>query len=58
MMNRKKLNKIQEKLVNGVGLISKEWDMVFEDDLYLHIVRKNMNPYEVKIIDKKRKAFC
>lgn len=58
MVNRKVLNKNQEKIVNEVGLFPHEWEEVFEDEIYLHIVRKNKNPSEVKIIDKKRKALC
>ena len=58
MVNRKALNKNQEKIVNEVGLFPHEWDVVFEDEFYLHIVRKKKNPSEVKIIDKKRKALC
>lgn len=55
MVNRKALNKNQEKIVNEVGLFPHEWEEVFEDEIYLHIVRKNKNPSEVKIIDKKEK---
>ena len=58
MVNRKALNKNQEKIVKEVGLFPHEWEEVFEDEIYLHIVRKNKNPSEVKIIDKKRKALC
>lgn len=58
MVNRKALNKNQEKIVNEVGLFPHEWEEVFDDEIYLHIVRKNKNPSEVKIIDKKRKALC
>ena len=58
MINKKELNKIQEKIVQEVGLFPHEWDVVFEDEFYLRIVRKKKNPSEVKIIDKKRKALC
>lgn len=57
-MNRKVLNKSQENIVHEVGLFPHEWEVVFEDDCYLHIVRKNKSPSEVKIIDKKGKAIC
>lgn len=42
MKQPKKLTLSQKKLLVDLGLSPKEWMNLFEDDLYLHIVKKDM----------------
>jgi hypothetical protein len=51
----KELTKAQEKLVNSVGLLHTEWLCTFEDAAYMHLIKKESNPAEIKIIDKKKR---
>lgn len=50
MKQPKKLTRDQKKLLVDLGLFQKEWMNLFEDDLYLHIVKKDGS--DRKIIDK------
>jgi hypothetical protein len=50
MKQPKKLTRDQKKLLVDLGLFQKEWMNLFEDDLYLHIVKKDSS--DRKIIDK------
>lgn len=50
MKQPKKLSLKNKKLAVEVGLDPSEWMNLFEDDLYLHIVKKNSS--DRKIIDK------
>lgn len=49
MKQPKKLTLSQKKLLVDLGLSPKEWMNLFEDDLYLHIVKKDSS--DRKIID-------
>ena len=57
MKQPKKLTRFQKNLVDKVGLFPTEWMCFYEDNEYLHIIRK-ADPGEIKIIDKNRKALC
>lgn len=50
MKQPKKLSLKNKKLAVEVGLNPSEWMSLFEDDLYLRIVKKNSS--DRKIIDK------
>ena len=54
MKQPKKLTRQNEILLEKVGLNPEEWINLLEDNLYLHIVRKNSDKRVVKIIDKKK----
>ncbi len=55
MKQPKKLTLSQKKLLVNLGLSPKEWMNLFEDDLYLHIVKKDSS--DRKIIDKTRRTI-
>ena len=55
MKQPKKLTRDQKKLLVDLGLNPKEWMNLFEDDLYLHIVKKD-SP-DRKIIDKEERVI-
>ncbi|WP_270217619.1 DUF6906 family protein [Dorea longicatena] len=55
MKQPKKLTLNQKKLLADLGLSPKEWMNLFEDDLYLHIVKKDSS--DRKIIDKTRRTI-
>lgn len=55
MKQPKKLTLSQKKLLVNLGLPPKEWMNLFEDDLYLHIVKKDSS--DRKIIDKTRRTI-
>lgn len=55
MKQPKKLSLKNKKLAVEVGLNPSEWMNLFEDDLYLHIVKKNSS--DRKIIDKTRRTI-
>ena len=50
MKQPKKLTRDQKKLLVDLGLNPKEWMNLFEDDLYLHIVKNDSS--DRKIISK------
>ena len=50
MKQPKKLTRDQKKLLVNLRLSPKEWMNLFEDDLYLHIVKKDSS--DRKIISK------
>ena len=50
MKQPKKLTRDQKKLLVDFGFNPKEWMNLFEDDLYLHIVKKDSS--DRKIISK------
>ena len=54
MKQAKKLTRQNKILLEKVGLNPEEWINLLEDNLYLHIVRKNSDKRVVKIIDKKK----
>ena len=54
MKQPKKLTRQNKILLEKVGLNPEEWINLLEDNLYLHIVRKNPDKRVVKIIDKKK----
>ena len=54
MKQPKKLTRQSKILLEKVGLNPEEWINLLEDNLYLHIVRKNSDKRVVKIIDKKK----
>lgn len=54
MKQPKKLTRQNKVLLEKVGLNPEEWINLLEDNLYLHIVRKNSDKRVVKIIDKKK----
>ena len=54
MKQPKKLTRQNKILLEKVGLNPEEWMNLLEDNLYLHIVRKNSDKRIVKIIDKKK----
>lgn len=54
MKQPKKLTRQNKILLEKVGLNPEEWMNLLEDNLYLHIVRKNSDKRVVKIIDKKK----
>lgn len=54
MKQPKKLTRQNKILLEKVGLNPEEWINLLEDNLYLHIVRKNSGERVVKIIDKKK----
>ena len=54
MKQPKKLTRQNKILLETVGLNPEEWMNLLEDNLYLHIVRKNSDKRVVKIIDKKK----
>ena len=54
MKQPKKLTRQNKILLEKVGLNPEEWINLLEDNLYLHIVRKNSDQRVVKIIDKKK----
>ena len=55
MKQPKKLTRDQKKLLVDLGLFTKEWMNLFEDDLYLHIVKKDSS--DRKIIDKEERVI-
>ena len=55
MKQPKKLTLSQKKLLVDLGLSPKEWMNLFEDDLYLHIVKKDSS--DRKIIDKEERVI-
>ena len=55
MKQPKKLTLSQKKLLVDLGLSPKEWMNLFEDDLYLHIVKKDSS--DRKIIDKEERGI-
>ena len=55
MKQGKKLTRDQKVLVSSAGLEESEWLCHFEDFLYLHLVKKDSNPAEIKIINKNKK---
>lgn len=55
LRDAKKLTKAQETLVDSVGLFHTEWLCLFEDAAYMHLLKKESNPAEIKIIDKKKR---
>ena len=55
MKQPKKLTRDQKRLLADLGLNPKEWMNLFEDDLYLHIVKKDSS--DRKIIDKTRRTI-
>lgn len=55
MKQPKKLTRDQKKLLVDLGLFPKEWMNLFEDDLYLHIVKKDST--DRKIIDKEERVI-
>ena len=55
MKQPKKLTLSQKKLLVDLGLSTKEWMNLIEDDLYLHIVKKDSS--DRKIIDKTRRTI-
>ena len=54
MKQPKKLTRQNKILLEKAGLNPEEWMNLLEDNLYLHIVRKNSDKRVVKIIDKKK----
>lgn len=54
LKDAKELNKKQEILVDSVGLYHADWLCTFEDAAYMHLLKKESNPAEIKIIDKKK----
>lgn len=57
MKQPKKLTRQNKILLEKVGLNPEEWINLLEDNLYLHIVRKNSDKRVVKIIDKKKRGI-
>ena len=55
MKQPKKLTLVNKKLLGELGLNPNEWMNLFEDDLYLHIVKKDSS--DRKIIDKTRRTI-
>ena len=55
MREIRELTKAQEILLGKVGLFHTDWLLLYEDKEYLHIVKKEKSPAEIKIIDKKNK---
>ena len=55
MKQPKKLILANKKLLGELGLDPNEWMNLFEDDLYLHIVKKDSS--DRKIIDKTRRTI-
>lgn len=55
MKQPKKLTLANKKLLGEFGLNPNEWMNLFEDDLYLHIVKKDSS--DGKIIDKARRTI-
>lgn len=55
MKQPKKLILANKKLLGELGLNPNEWMNLFEDDLYLHIVKKDSS--DRKIIDKTRRTI-
>ena len=55
MKQPKKLTLSQKKLLVNLGLSPKEWMNLFEDDLYLHIVKKDSS--DRKIIEKEERVI-
>lgn len=55
MKQPKKLTLSQKKLLVDLGLPPKEWMNLFEDDLYLHIVKNDSS--DRKIIDKEERVI-
>ena len=55
MKQPKKLTRDQKKLLVDLGLFPKEWMNLFEDDLYLHIVKKDSS--DRKIIDNEERGI-
>ena len=55
MKQPKKLTRDQKKLLVDFGFNPKEWMNLFEDDLYLHIVKKDSS--DRKIIDKEERVI-
>lgn len=55
MKQPKKLTLANKKLLGEFGLNPNEWMNLFEDDLYLHIVKKDSS--NRKIIDKTRRTI-
>ena len=55
MKQPKKLTLANKKLLGEFGLNPNEWMNLFEDDLYLHSVKKDRS--DRKIIDKTRRTI-
>lgn len=55
MKQPKKLTLAHKKLLGEFGLNPNEWMNLFEDDLYLHIVKKDSS--DRKIIDRARRTI-
>lgn len=55
MKQPKKLTLANKKLLGEFGLNPNEWMNLFEDDLYLHIVKKDSS--DRKTIDKTRRTI-
>lgn len=55
MQKGKEPNQAQEILINKAGLFHTDWLVRHEDDNYLHLVARNKDPSEVKIIDKEKR---
>ena len=55
MKQPNKLTLANKKLLGEFGLNPNEWMNLFEDDLYLHIVKKDSS--DRKIIDKTRRTI-
>lgn len=55
MKQPKKITLANKKLLGEFGLNPNEWMNLFEDDLYLHIVKKDSS--DRKIIDKARRTI-
>ena len=55
MKQPKKLTLANKKLLGELELNPNEWMNLFEDDLYLHIVKKDSS--DRKIIDKTRRRI-
>ena len=55
MKQPKKLTLANKKLLGEFGLNPNEWMNLFEDDLYLHIVKKDSS--DRKIIDKEERVI-
>lgn len=43
----------QRRLIRDTGLNPNEWKVIFEDDLYLHIIPKDNSARQPRILDKK-----
>lgn len=55
LKDAKMLTKAQEDLVDSVGLLHTEWLCFFENAAYMHLLKKENDPAEIKIINKKKR---